>query len=622
MGHREFLYRWEWQFEASPEELWPLVADTNRFNRDTGYPNIKKLDTKGTKLENAYRRLRLTRFGVPIEWLEEPFEWIRPYSYGVLRQYSKGPVLEMRVLTELNPLPNGGTQLVYKVWATPRNLLGYIAIPAQVQLLSRLAFNKTLKQYNELVVKGQTQYELPSNVEFASSGRERLANLRAKLVEQGANPEIVSRLAEVIETADDMLVNRIRAYTLADRWGLPRRAVLETCLWATRIGLMDFRWDLLCPLCRGASESSPTLNGIQRQVHCDSCNIDFSANFDKSVELTFRPNKAVRKAEVGEFCVGGPQLTPHIMAQQLLAPGANRTITVPLEPGRYRLRTLKLQGGQFLQVINGGSQELTLHADANGWSQDELVLSTNPTLHFENNTSTDQLFVLEHLVWSDQATTAAEVTALQLFRDLFANEALRPGEQISVGTLAVLFTDLRGSTRLYREIGDAPAFGRVMNHFDILKRAISEEEGALVKTIGDAVMAVFLHPAGAVRAMLKAQELLAAEGQPPLCLKAGIHYGPCIAVNLNDRLDYFGSTINLAARLEGFSTGNDVVISAAVLKDPEVIKMLADYHNLLKAEPFEASLKGFDEERFSLWRVIKSSPILETANLKPVEALG
>jgi class 3 adenylate cyclase len=92
--------------------------------------------------------------------------------------------------------------------------------------------------------------------------------------------------------------------------------------------------------------------------------------------------------------------------------------------------------------------------------------------------------------------TAAEVTALQMFRDLFAAEALRSGEQISVGTLTVLFTDLKNSTRLYREIGDATAFGRVMNHFDVLKQVIAEEDGAMVKTIGDAVMAVFRQPAG------------------------------------------------------------------------------------------------------------------------------
>jgi class 3 adenylate cyclase len=199
------------------------------------------------------------------------------------------------------------------------------------------------------------------------------------------------------------------------------------------------------------------------------------------------------------------------------------------------------------------------------------------------------------------------VTALQVFRDLFASEALRPGEQISVGTLSVLFTDLKDSTRMYREIGDATAFGRVMNHFDILKQVIADEDGALVKTIGDAVMAVFRCPAGAVRAMLHAQQRLAdpPAGMPPLSLKAGLHTGPCIAVTLNDRLDYFGSTVNMAARLEGQSTGDDVVISTAVYSDPEVRDLLSDPNNGFSARRFEIPLKGFDAEQFELWRVTR-----------------
>src|SRR5205814_2542017 len=154
---------------------------------------------------------------------------------------------------------------------------------------------------------------------------------------------------------------------------------------------------------------------------------------------------------------------------------------------------------------------------------------------FENRTNDEQLFILERMQWSDEAATASEVTALQVFRDLFSTEALRPGEQISVGTLTVLFTDLRNSTRLYREIGDATAFGRVMNHFDVLRKTIADHDGALVKTIGDAVMAVFRSPASALRAMVEAQQLLAAplHGGLPLTLKAGLHSGPCIAVTLN-----------------------------------------------------------------------------------------
>jgi class 3 adenylate cyclase len=221
-----------------------------------------------------------------------------------------------------------------------------------------------------------------------------------------------------------------------------------------------------------------------------------------------------------------------------------------------------------------------------------------------NNTDAEQVFVLERTAWTDQAATAAEVTALQIFRDLFSTEALRPGEQISVGTLTVLFTDLRNSTQLYREIGDATAFGCVLNHFEVLKKAISDEDGAVVKTIGDAVMAVFRRPAGALRAMLAAQEELAipGKGRQPLTLKAGMHQGPCIAVTLNDRLDYFGSTVNMAARLECLSTGHDVIISHSVYEDPEVRDLLEEQSGL-RSEEFDVTLKGFAEEHFQLIRV-------------------
>jgi len=150
------------------------------------------------------------------------------------------------------------------------------------------------------------------------------------------------------------------------------------------------------------------------------------------------------------------------------------------------------------------------------------LIAKRALVELENQTGEEQLFILERTVWSDDAATAAEVTALQVFRDLFASEALRRGEQISVGTLTVLFTDLKDSTRMYREIGDATAFGRVMNHFDVLKQLIAEEDGALVKTIGDAVMAVFRQPAAGVRAMLRAQQQLGSppDGMMPLTLKA------------------------------------------------------------------------------------------------------
>jgi class 3 adenylate cyclase len=360
-------------------------------------------------------------------------------------------------------------------------------------------------------------------------------------------------------------------------------------------------------LCRGPQESGASLRDIDPQVHCETCRIDFTVNFNRFVELTFRPNASIRNLDVKNYCIGSPQRTPHVVAQQLLPAHTQRVLTMALESGNYRFRALELSGEQPVKASSEGTDTASISISAAGWPREELAIALRPSLDLRNETDAEQLVILERLAWSDKAATAAEVTALQIFRDLFSTEALRAGEQISVGTLTVLFTDLRNSTQLYRQIGDATAFGRVMNHFDVLKKAIVEGDGALVKTIGDAVMAVFRQPASALRSMLLAQQMLASppDGSSPLTLKAGIHTGPCIAVTLNDRLDYFGSTVNMAARLESLSNGNDVIISRALYDDPEVRELLASEN--LRATPFEMLLKGFEEELFELWRIEKTA---------------
>jgi class 3 adenylate cyclase len=359
---------------------------------------------------------------------------------------------------------------------------------------------------------------------------------------------------------------------------------------------------VLCPLCRGVKESVSTLSLLKPTIHCEACNIDSTANFDRSVEITFNPGQDIRPRQVSEFCVGSPQLTPHIVAQQLLQPNETRALRLPLEAGRYRLRALEMAGGQALIAAKEGVRQLTLAPTTDGWRNDEPVVTLMPDLTWQNPTGAQQLFILERLAWSDTAVTAAEVTALQTFRDLFANEALRPGERISVGSLTLLFTDLRNSTSMYRDAGDAVAFGRVMDHFDILRDAIAAENGGIVKTIGDSVMGVFVRPVYAVRAILQAQRAIAQAPQP-LQLKAGLHFGPCIAVNLNDRLDYFGSTVNIAARLERFSTLDDIVISDSIYNDLEVRLYLQEMQSELTVEAFTSQIKGFGGEEFELWRI-------------------
>ncbi len=611
MSFREHHNRWEFDLKSSPDRLWPYVADTNRFNRDTGVP---KIDVEGghKRLRNARRKVRLSLYGLPVEWEEQPFEWVRPARFGVERVYSKGPMARLKVLAELTSKPDGGTHMTYELWATPRNLLGTIAIPLQLNLIIGPRLRTAIQKYDELAFAETKAAAIVATPSQSNFDLQRLAALRQKLiadVESSETPApkvaIAERLVDFIEHGDDLSVSRIRAYKLADDWHEPRRLVLEVCLRATRTGLLDFQWDLLCPLCRGPQESGHSLKDIKTDVHCNTCKIDFTVNFDRYVELTFRTNPAVRRSQASFYCVGSPHWTPHVVAQQLLPPGDKRELTLPLEPGNYRLRALELQGSQDVKVSSEGENSAQVTLSDKGWNREALHVSEKVSLALQNETSAEQLLILERMEWSDQATTAAEVTALQMFRDLFASEALRPGEQISVGTLTILFTDLRHSTQLYREIGDATAFGRVMSHFDVVKKSITEHDGAIVKTIGDAVMAVFRSAADALLAMLEVQRILASppDGSMPLQLKAGLNTGPCIAVTLNDRLDYFGSTVNMAARLEGLSCGSDVIISRSVYEDARVRDLIESEG--LSAVEFDMSLKGFDDERFELWRVTK-----------------
>jgi class 3 adenylate cyclase len=545
-----------------------------------------------------------------VEWEEQPFEWIRPLRFGIERVYSKGPMARMRALAELTPKEGGGTTVTYEVRATPRNPIGIVAIPFEIKFKAGPRFRAAFKKYDELASSGVDAALTDSEQPLPESDRSRIQALGEKLLRDSEQSDevrsVVEKLVDFIANADDFSVVRIRPYQLADNWNVSRRRVLETCLRATRVGLLDLRWDLLCPMCRGAKDTGSSLKDIPSGGHCPTCKIDFTANFDRFVELTFKPNAGVRIVNLEDFCIGSPQKTPHVVVQQLLPAGSERLLELPLGPGNYRLRALELPGSRAVTVSDNGSSATTISISSAGWSADVLEISQRTSFTLKNETEAEQLLILERMAWVDQAATAAEVTALQVFRDLFSTEALRAGEQISVGTLTVLFTDLRQSTRLYREIGDATAFSRVMNHFEVLKKFIAERDGAIVKTIGDAVMAVFRSPANALLAMVDAQEALAnpTEGTMPLQLKAGLHTGPCIAVTLNERLDYFGSTVNYAARLEGLSSGKDVIVSREVFEDTKVRELLSS--GAYEASSFEMAVKGFEEEQLQLWRVRKS----------------
>ena len=183
--------------------------------------------------------------------------------------------------------------------------------------------------------------------------------------------------------------------------------------------------------------------------------------------------------------------------------------------------------------------------------------------------------------------------------------------RVGVKRLALLFTDLKGSTALYERVGDAAAYALVREHFDYLFEVVAARGGAVVKTIGDAVMAVFPDASGALEAALDMQEGLAALNarlapRAAIVLKIGLHEGSAIAIGAGGTNDYFGTTANVAARVQNESEGGDVVVSDAVMDDPDAAAVLA--RRAPSREEFSRELKGLSTS-FRLWRLrARASP--------------
>ncbi len=175
--------------------------------------------------------------------------------------------------------------------------------------------------------------------------------------------------------------------------------------------------------------------------------------------------------------------------------------------------------------------------------------------------------------------TAQRLLSNQTFRDIYRAEALDVDQRLRITSLSFLFTDLKGSTELYERVGDLAAYDLVRAHFGVLHEIVAACAGAVVKTIGDAVMATFPTPGRALEAALRMREAMrgfnAGRHREDLLVKIGVHEGPCLAVTLNERLDYFGQTVNIAARVQGLAQSRAICATEPVVGDAEAAKLLA-----------------------------------------------
>ncbi|MEO6207600.1 MAG: DUF5939 domain-containing protein, partial [Candidatus Limnocylindrales bacterium] len=254
---------------------------------------------------------------------------------------------------------------------------------------------------------------------------------------------------------------------------------------------------------------------------------------------------------------GDPAPDPRSIAVTLTDHGFEVPLS-PMEPGEFSVGPIDL-AGTFYEVQPG---PLTLVFAQHAAVEAALAVTYFPVFGFPADFKPPPGVTLAgpidtsspNVAFASPQLTVKRLFATQTFHDLFRAEVFQESEGFGVKDVTILFTDLKGSTQLYQREGDLNAYALVREHYGILSHAVSEQHGAVIKTIGDAIMATFDRPVDAVAAGLEMLRELPRMNTSPvhgdLVLKVGVHHGAAISVTLNDRVDYFGQTVNIAARVQ------------------------------------------------------------------------
>ena len=433
------------------------------------------------------------------------------------------------------------------------------------------------------------------------------------ILQESSDPAVAEAIVDVIGSGQDHELNRINALDFAKARGLDDEKVISGLLHASRLGLFDLSWNVLCPGCSGVLDAHDTLKSLRPDdYHCGLCACGYQPSVDEQVEVAFTVSPRVRRIAAHDphtlplweyykqvFWSSGidlngetfASLTEEVTLDALELPAGEKAVmSLQLPPQFIIVFEPVTHSAQFIDVQGEPTkerQQLSLMYNKVKAPVGTMTLRPGPLrLSLDNQAGVRVLptvFIaaegLHHLIGRRKPfLTAKRMLSNQTFRDVFKADNLNIDQRLKITSLTFLFTDLKGSTALYERVGDLAAFDLVRAHFHALLDIISSEKGAVVKTIGDAVMATFIRPEHAVVAGLRiraAMERLNVErGKDDLIVKIGIHEGPCLAVMLNERQDYFGQTVNIAARVQSLSTAQEMHVTGPVIDAPGVAMIL------------------------------------------------
>jgi class 3 adenylate cyclase len=449
---------------------------------------------------------------------------------------------------------------------------------------------------------------------------------------QSADPRAAAAIEELVRDAPDRSLCRINVLDFAATAGIDEERAIAAFLHAARLGLFELSWNVLCPGCGGVLDTSTTLKSVNKEEYdCALCAAGYRPTLDEMVEVTFTVSRRVRRIAAHEphelsfaeyfrqiFWGSGidapddlEQLIEEIVLDQIELPAGEKALLSLQVPAEFVIVMDPVtHGTQFLDVKGAPTRErqnLSIVFDKLRAPTGTATLRPGPLrLSLENRTDTRVLPGLwiagdklhELLGRRRPFLTAKRLLTNQVFRDLYGTDTIDVEQRLKITSLTFLFTDLKGSTELYERVGDLAAFDLVRAHFRVLNEIVATEAGAVVKTIGDAVMATFSTPDRAVAAALRMRDAMHqlndGRSRDDLLLKIGIHEGPCLAVVLNDRQDYFGTTVNIAARVQALADSRAILATGPVVTHPRASTLLET--NGLKPVSQHRALRGIADE--------------------------
>ena len=570
---------WKFDLPVSVEKLWPHLTDLSTFNRRVGLGAMRFTEKNG-KLQGF-----AVNVGTRMVWEEVPWEWEYGKEFSHARIYSEGLPYYMRARYLFEPTQPGHCRLTVYLSLIPRGFKAKLLINIGLKQI-RKGYDKALKEIVQSIKSDAILRPPPAPVKLTADGKERLKNMGKSLTEKGLSPALADRLVQYVETASDDDIYRIRVKPLAREWNIPEREVLTGFLWGTRQGLFKLTWDVICPHCRGVRNEVNSLGELPKRGNCEACQVNFDATTFNALEVTFHAHPSVRVVEKQVFCAAEPGKKPHIKMQKTLKPEDQLSLGTLLGSGRYRLRIIGKDIYNLLDV-DAQAQGKEVNWD-DSLSQQNLKSAYFPTLLLKNNAGQANTFILEESQIDQDTLRPVDLFNFQNFRDLFSQEALASDLKLEIGVQTILFTDLVGSTKFYEVEGDTVAFTEVKEHFNKAYATVLKHNGVIVKTIGDAVMAAFAHQVDAVKAAIELQRFFNDKNPATrLRLRVTLNTGSCLAVNLNSNIDYFGNTVNLAAKIQSMAGAGEIAFTENVLNDPELQKLIQDEKINLEKLEFE-----------------------------------